>query len=314
MFITNIRLIGIFSDRIRDRGKNVDLSYYPGCTLKTKAKNLESSAIASMAALGINLVELPRWNCCGAAFSLAEDDLVHQLAPVRNLIRVKEQGKDKLVTICNFCYNTLKRADLLTKRDAEKRNTLNSFMEEEVDYNGEVEVVHLLQVLKDELGWGSISEKVKVPLQDLKVAPYYGCTLLRPQEVAIDNVERPIILHQLLQALGAEAVDFPFATECCGSFQAIGNPDFALECAWNILSSALRRGAEALTLSCPLCDFNLGHRQSELMRKYSEFKGIPIIYFPQLLALSLGLDPEVCHFELNFGNPYLLLQRKGLLP
>jgi heterodisulfide reductase subunit B len=291
----------------------MDLSYYPGCTLKTKAKNLGDSGIASMAALGIDLVELPRWNCCGAVYSLAEDDLVHHLAPVRNLIRVKEQGKDKVVVLCDFCYNTLKRANLLMKNDPEKRYAINNFMEEEVDYNGEIEVVHLLELLRDEIGWESISERVKVPLRDLRVAPYYGCTLLRPQEVAIDEVERPTILHQLLQALGAEVIDFPFATECCGAFQVVSNPEFALESSWNILSSALRQGAEALALSCPLCDFNLGQRQRELMQRYRDFRGIPILYFPQLLALSLGVAPGVCRFDLNYQDPQPLLKIKHLL-
>jgi len=127
----------------------MNLSYYPGCTLKTKSKNLEDSAIASMAALGIDLVELPRWNCCGTVYSLADDDLVHHLAPIRNLIRAKEEGSNKVVTLCSFCYNIMKRANLLIKNDAEKRNTLNSFMDEEEDYEGEVEVVHLLEILRD---------------------------------------------------------------------------------------------------------------------------------------------------------------------
>ncbi|MBE0415031.1 MAG: CoB--CoM heterodisulfide reductase iron-sulfur subunit B family protein [Dehalococcoidia bacterium] len=291
----------------------MNLSYYPGCTLKTKAKNLEDSAVASMAALGVNLVELPRWNCCGTVYSFAEDEELHQLAPVRNLIRVKEVESNKVVTICSFCYNTLKRANLLITNDPEKRNTLNTFMEEEIDYNGEVEVVHLLEVLRDEVGWQSISQKVQLPLKGLKVAPYYGCTLLRPQAVAIDNVERPTIMHDLLQALGAEVVDFPFATECCGSYQILSNPDFVSHCVWDILSSALRWGAEAVALSCPMCDFNLGQKQKELRQTHSGFKGIPILYFTQLLALSLGLDPEVCRFELNYVDPRPLLESKGLL-
>lgn len=292
----------------------MEISYYPGCTLKTKARNFEDSAIAAMTALGVHLKELPRWNCCGMAYSLAEDDLVHHLAPVRNLIRVKEQGDSQVVTLCSFCYNTLKRANLLMKGDLEKRNTINSFMDEEIDYNGEVEVVHLLEILRDEVGWESLSKRVRVPLQGLKLAPYYGCTLLRPREVAIDHPDKPTILQQFLVALGAEVVDFPFTTECCGSFQIISNPEPALECAWNILSSALRWGAEALVTSCPLCDFNLGQKQEELMQKHGDFKGMPIFYFTQLLAISLGLDPEVCHFELNYGKPESLLQGKGLLP
>ena len=291
----------------------MELSYYPGCTLKTKAKNFEDSAIASMAALGINLKEIPRWNCCGAVYSLADDDLIHQLAPVRDLIRVKEQGRDKVVTLCSFCFNTLKRANLLMRNDAEKRKTLNSFMDDEIEYNGEVEVVHLLEVLRDGIGWKTISDKLKVPLKNLKLAPYYGCTLLRPQEVAIDQVERPTILHQLLLALGAEPIDFPFAAKCCGSFQVVGNREVALESAWNILSSAVEWQAEALVLSCPLCDFNLAGKQEELRQKYREFKGIPTLYFTQLLALALGLDRKVCRFELNYQDPQPLLESKGLL-
>ncbi len=291
----------------------MDISYYPGCTLKTKAKNLEDSALASMAALGVNLIELPRWNCCGGVYSLAEDDLVHHLAPVRNLIRVKEEGTGKVVTLCSFCYNVLKCADLLMKNDAEKRGTLNSFMDEEINYDGEVQVLHLLELLRDDIGWEQISDKVKVPLQGLKLAPYYGCTLLRPKEVAIDHRERPSILGNLLEALGAEVVDFPLATECCGSYQIVSNQEYALDSAWNILNSAIKLGAEALVLSCPLCDYNLGAKQKELMQKHSDFKGMPIFYFTQLLAISLGLPPEVCHWELNYGEPEQLLRSKNLL-
>jgi len=291
----------------------MDLSYYPGCTLKTKAKDLEDSAIACMDVLGIRLVELERWNCCGTVYSLAEDDLAHHLAPVRNLIRVKEQGGDRVGTLCSFCYHTLKRANMLMRNDGEKRKTLNDFMEEEVDYSGEVEVVHLLEVLRDEIGWENIAAKVKVPLQGLKVASYYGCTLLRPQEVAIDQVERPTIMNRLMETLGAEAVDFPYATECCGSFQVVGNPDSIAQRSWEILSSALRRGAEALVVTCPLCHFNLSQRQTELTQKYSDFRGLPVVYFSQLLAIALGIDEKVCHFELNYGEPLSLLRSKKLV-
>ncbi len=291
----------------------MNLSYYPGCTLKTRARNFEDSAIAAMAVLGINLVELPRWNCCGTVYSLAEDDLVHHIAPVRTLIRAAEQGDDRLVTLCAFCYNTLQRANLLMKNSADTRNTLNSFMDEESDYHGQVEVVHLLPVLRDDLGWDAIADKVTVPLQGLKVAPYYGCTLLRPRTAAIDHPENPTILQELLQTLGATVVDFPLATECCGSFQIVSNPNFVTERAHTNLDVALKRGADALILSCPLCSHNLDQRQAELKRQYPAFPGIPIIFFTQLLALSLGVDPEVCRFDQNFAPPRPLLQEKALL-
>ncbi len=292
----------------------MSLAYYPGCTLKTKAKNLEEPAIASLEVLGFKLEEIDRWNCCGAVHSLADDDLIHQVAPVRNLIRAREQGKNELVTLCSFCFNTLKRANLLMKANAEKRNTINSFMDEEINYSGEVRVVHLLEVLRDEIGWEALAQKVKLPLRGLKIAPYYGCTLLRPREVAIDSVENPIILHELLDALGATPVDFPESTRCCGSYQIIRDPGTISAYAWNILSSALSHGAEALVLSCPLCDYDLSQGQKELVKRRDEFKRMPLFYFTQLLALALGLEPQVCHFELNYGNPESLLREKNLLP
>jgi heterodisulfide reductase subunit B len=120
------------------------LGYYPGCTLKTQAKNLEDAAVASLGALGVEVKELERWNCCGAVYSLADDDLIHLLAPVRDLIRAKDQDFGKVMTLCSMCYNTLARANLLMRDDEEKRKTINTFMEEESDYAGEVEVVHML--------------------------------------------------------------------------------------------------------------------------------------------------------------------------
>ena len=292
----------------------MSLAYYPGCTLKTKARNLEEPAVASMEALGFKLDEVPGWNCCGAVYSLADDDLIHQVAPVRNLIRVKKQGKTELVTLCAFCLNSLKRANLLMREDVEKRDTLNDFIDEGIDYGGEVKVVHLLEVLRDDIGWEALSQKVKLPLQGLKAAPYYGCTLLRPREIAIDNVEDPAILRDFLKALGAGPVDFPESTRCCGSYQVVSSPGDIAEYARPILNSALSHGAEALVLTCPLCDYNLDRGQKELIKKGSGFKEMPLFYFTQLLALALGLGPQVCRFELNHGNPESLLREKNLLP
>ncbi|MBT7889849.1 MAG: heterodisulfide reductase, subunit B, partial [Deltaproteobacteria bacterium] len=179
------------------------VSYYPGCTLKSKAKNFEVAAIKSMERLGVEMVELDRWNCCGAVFSLADDDLIHQVAPIRDLIRVKEQGYDKVVTLCSMCYNTLARANQLIRNDAEKRDTINRFMDEEIDYFGEVEVVHFLNFIKDDVGWETLKQHVVHPLVDVKVAPYYGCTLQRPSEVGIEPTGSFELMTQLLKALGA---------------------------------------------------------------------------------------------------------------
>lgn len=291
----------------------MDLSYYPGCTLKTQGKHFERSALSAMSALGVTMKELPRWNCCGASYCLSDDDLIHQVAPVRNLLRAKEQGGGKLLTLCSFCYNTLKRANLIMKNNAEKRDTLNRFMDEEIDYDGGIEAVHLLEVLRDDIGWEAIAAKVKKPLRGLTVAPYYGCTLVRPREIALDSVERPTVLERLMESLGATVIDFPLSTECCGSFQGVNNPEHAAECAWNIMGTAARRGADLIAVTCPLCEYNLGRRQPDVRLAHGEFKGMPVVYFTQLLALSLGLAPEECGFESGHTDARPLLESKGLI-
>jgi heterodisulfide reductase subunit B len=275
------------------------VAYYPGCTLKTKAKNLEEAAVASLTALGVEFEELTRWNCCGAVHSLADDDLIHHVAPVRDLVRALEQGSEKVVTLCSMCYNTLARANLLMRDDATKRKTINDFMNEEPDYHGEVEVIHFLNFLRDEVGWDTIKQKVKVPLNGIKVAAYYGCTLMRPREVAIDPPAQLQTFNDFLAALGATPVDFPAATLCCGSYQILSNPEAALGVSATILDRAAQAGAEALVLSCPLCEFNLARNQAALLEQNKISSQVPVFYFTQLLALALGLGSEACRFDLN---------------
>ena len=256
-----------------------------------------------MSRLGIELEELERWNCCGAVYSLSDDDLIHQVAPVRVLVRAMEQGGGKLVTLCSMCYNTLARANLIMKNDEEKRNTINNFMDEEKDYSGEVEVVHLLSYLKEEVSWDTLKEKVTVPLKGLNIAPYYGCTLQRPREVGIEAPGSFQLMTELLETIGTKAVQIREADLCCGSYQIIGNPEAAANNSAKIVSAADKAGADALSMSCPLCEYNIGKKQG----------GLPTFYFTQLLALSLGVSPEDCHFELNHQSSLELLKTKGII-
>ena len=289
------------------------VSYYPGCTLKTKARNMDETVTASLRALGADVEELPRWNCCGAVISLADDDLLHLIAPVRDLIRVQEAGNPIVVTACSMCYNTLARANRIVRDDEEKLSTLNNFMEEEPDYEGTVEVMHVLNFLKDKVGFDAIKERIQTPLAGLKVAPYYGCTLLRPREIAIDTRVRPRIFEEFLEAIGAEVADFDAAQECCGSYQVISNPDLAVETCAKILAEAAKCKADAIASSCPLCEFNIGKMQPAIQDKHPEAAGIPTYYFTQLLAVALGLPQEECHFELNIGGAKEFLQERNLL-
>jgi heterodisulfide reductase subunit B len=160
-----------------------------------------------------------------------------------------DQGSDQVVTLCSMCYNTLARANLLMRNDAVKRKTINDFMDEEHDYHGEVEVLHFLNFLRDSIGWDKVRDAVKVPLQGLKVAPYYGCTLVRPRDVSVDPPGSPRVFKEFLEALGATVVDFPGSELCCGSYQILANPDAAMNVSATIVEWAVKSGAEALALS-----------------------------------------------------------------
>ena len=287
------------------------ISYYPGCTLKSHAKNFEDSAIASMAELGVEMEELPRWNCCGTVFSLASDDLIHHLAPIRILLRTREQGSDSLVTLCAMCYHTLKLSNLRVKENPDELEKLNNMMyKEEITYDGKASVYHLLTLLKEEVRFETITERIKVDLSDLRVAPYYGCLLLRPQEVSIDpSMESPTIMSEFIQALGAVPVEFPHQTECCGAYLTVCERDLVAERSYEILQSARRAGADMILTSCPLCQFNLDDRQKEIKNKYHEFEEIPVLYFTQLLAFAMGLEKEALRFDLNWFDPSIVLGR-----
>jgi len=267
------------------------LPYFPGCALKDQAEGFERAAMAALRVLGWELAELPRWNCCGTVYSLSSDDLMRHVATVRNFVRVQELGEGRFVTLCAMCYNTLRRSADFVAADPERLRRINAFMDEEPDYRGGVEVLHLLQFLRDEITFEEVEAKVERPLYGLKVASYYGCMLLRPREVGIDDPDAPEVMELLVEYLGAEAVDSPHKVECCGAYQTVVNPRIARERVWEIVGAAARRGADVIITSCPLCTYNLEHHQLSVTGKEKRRHGIPILYFTQILAYALGV-PE----------------------
>ncbi|MFH0809016.1 MAG: heterodisulfide reductase-related iron-sulfur binding cluster [Pseudomonadota bacterium] len=280
-------------DTEREGAGPVRVPYFPGCTLKSHARSFERTALEASRALGIELEEMPRWVCCGTVYSMATDDLMHQVAPVRNLARVAAGGAGRVVTLCSMCYGTLKQAAALMEREPAKLETINGYLERdegEPGLRGRVRVLHLLELLAEELRPEVLEAKVVRPLAGLKVAPYYGCLLVRPAEGCMeDSPENPSLMQDLLQALGAEPVANPYATECCGSYHTALDSGIVARRAYQIIEAARAQGADIIALSCPLCDFNLDRRQAETQRLYPHFQPMPVVYFTELLALALGL-------------------------
>ncbi|MBI4524520.1 MAG: CoB--CoM heterodisulfide reductase iron-sulfur subunit B family protein [Deltaproteobacteria bacterium] len=256
--------------------------YYPGCELRTRATGLDTSAQSACRELGITLAELKEWTCCGGLVPQVKDNYMGFLAPARILLEAKSQGFDELVTLCAFCFNTLRRTSFFLQGHPEVGKRVATFLG--VEELPETRVLHLFEVLRDYVGFDRLREAVRNPLQGLRVGPYYGCLLLRPaREINLDNPEEPTLMESLLEILGCEVVDFSSKTDCCGSYHIVTNGEVAGRCAELILHSAAESNANVLVASCPVCQYNLDWKQSQ-----SRNTNVPVVYFTQLLALALG--------------------------
>lgn len=259
-------------------------SYYPGCTLRTKAKKLDDYARAAAKALGIELLEIEDWQCCGGVYPLGSDEIATKLSSVRVLAEAKAKGQS-LVTMCSACHHVIKRVNDDMKNVEDIRNRANRYMELSEPYVGETKVLHFLEVLRDEVGFDALREKVVRPLNGKKIGAYYGCLLLRPSNVLhFDDPENPSILEEFIRALGAEAVVYPYRNECCGGYISLKEPGMANDMCHKIQQSASGFGAEALITACPLCMYNLTKNNGEQL---------PVLYFTELLAEALGVKEEV---------------------
>ena len=253
-------------------------SYYPGCTLRNKAKDLDFYARASAEALGFTLEELETWQCCGGVYPLGSDEIASKLPSVRALNDAKEKGQD-LVAVCSACYHVLKRVndDMANVEDIQTR--ANNYMALSEPYKGETQVLHFLEVLRDRIGFDELKKKVVNPLTGRKIGAYYGCLLLRPSNVmAFDDPENPTILEDFIRALGATPVVYPHRNACCGGYISLKEKELANQMCDKITDSAAGFEAECLVTACPLCKYNLAKSGK-----------LPIVYFTELLAEALGV-------------------------
>ena len=281
-------------------------SYFPGCSLKSTAVAYDQSVRAISASLGIELIELEDWNCCGTSAYSSIDRLESIAVPCRNLALAEKKGLD-LVTPCTACFRTFERVNSHLK--------LYPFLKPKVDrvlaaagleYHGKVKVRHLVDVLLNDVGVEAIASKVVSPLHGLKVAIYYGCLLVRPR-VAYDDPENPESLDGLLESLGAEVVPFPDKGRCCGGSLVISKVDLALGLIQRILESADSNGAEAIVTVCPLCQLNLDAYQGMVNSRFGTRYKLPIVFLSQLLGTALGVEPRTLGFERSIVSPEKVL-------
>jgi heterodisulfide reductase subunit B2 len=263
-------------------------TYFPGCSLKGSGRAYEESLLAVCKQLGVELEELDDWNCCGATAYMAVSERQAFGLAARNLA-LAEQKPHELIAPCSACYMVLKKTQKYVAEYPQiGHEVCDALSRGGLKYAGTAAVRHPLDVLVKDVGLDAIKKQVKNPLKGFKVAPYYGCQIVRPY-ADFDDQYNPVLMDKLFKALGAEVVKYPLKTRCCGGSLTGTLPEAGLGMSFHILREAQRRGANVLATVCPLCQFNLDAYQSDMSSKFEPVH-MPIVYFTQLMGLAFGMD------------------------
>ena len=282
------------------------LGFYPGCSLTGSSREYNESLLAIAKAAGIELVEITDWNCCGAT---AAHNLNHELSvslPARNLALAELDGMEELVVPCAACYNRL----VMTQHELDEKAELKALISEKLQMplKNEIKIINVIQFLEKHIV-PRLDELVKAPLA-YDVACYYGCLLVRPNKVMKDErFEDPMAMDVIMQKLGANAIDWPFKTECCGAGFSVSKTEIVGELSGKIVRNAVGRGAKALVVACPMCHSNLDMRRPAI-ESYLQMKvDIPVIYITQAIALAMGLSPQQAGIQRHFVPVNLTVNR-----
>jgi heterodisulfide reductase subunit B len=281
-------------------------AYYPGCSAHSTARDMHESSLAVACELGIDLVEINGWTCCGAT---AAHQTNHQIAvalPAANLVRAKEMGLDMVVN-CAACYNRSKTANYEILSSPDMRRQVGEALGK--DYDGSARVRHLVEVLLEDVGIENLQKIFTRSFKGLKVASYYGCYLVRPPEVTkFDDPENPIFLDRLVTAMGGESLDWPCKVDCCGGALSLTRTDVALKLSADIIEMAQASGADCIAVACPMCQSSLDLRQKDMKKATGKRFNMPILYITQLIGLCLGISPKELGVDRLMVSPAAVLK------
>ncbi len=291
-----------------------EYAYFPGCSLERMALSYHRSTLETTRALGVELKELDDWNCCGATAYYHVDELLSYTLCARNLAMAEKEHLD-VVAPCSACYKNLYFTKAHMEKDADLAEHINFALEEDnLSFHGSIGVKHLLEVFVNDIGPDKVKAKVTWPLEGLRVAPYYGCQILRPRKDH-EDVEQPQFFEGLMSAIGAEPVDFTLKMRCCGGSLIVTSRTAALSLVHNLLKNAIDCGATVIATSCPLCQINLECYQQQVNQEFGTKFNIPVVYFTQLIGLAFGIPPKRIGLgsELVSTTPlFVLLERMGV--
>ena len=281
-------------------------SYYPGCSLDSTAKEYDMSVHAVCKELGLELKELPDWNCCGASSGHCTNLKLSLALPGRNLALAEKEGMDLAVS-CPACYLRHKKVDYEFNHNEKLRQEILRVMD--MPYEGKYKTRHLLEILYHDVGLDAIKEKVTKPLKDLKVVSYYGCLLVRPPKVTeFGEPENPVMMDEIMGAIGAAPLDWSGKIDCCGGSLALTRTDIVYKLVEDLMTGARKAGAECIVTACPLCQANVDTRQ-----KGDKGATMPVFYFTELLGIAFGLSDVRKWLKKHVLSPVGFLKKQGLL-
>jgi len=283
-------------------------AFFPGCSLEGTAWDFLKSTKAVAKKLGVKMPEIEDWICCGSTPAHQSDHLLSLALPAKNLLAA---GGNTVAVCCASCYSRLKTANHEISADQLTRKRVADVIG--ADYDGTTPVAHFLEILVNDIGVGKIAESVTKPLKGLKVVSYYGCLLSRPPGVVqFDDPENPMLMDRVLKAAGAEVIDWPHKTECCGAGYGITDVGIVKQLSHEILGMAKSAGADAIATACPLCQLNLDLRQDAIERDNETHFDLPVFYFTQLLGLALGIPRKSLGLRSMIVSPKELLDSRGI--
>lgn len=303
--------------------KSKPVAYYPGCALEGSGHAYNRSTKAVGKALGLDLVEIKNWNCCGAMEVKNIDPKIQTYLSARNLSITEEMGFETVMAPCNGCYHNLKKAEYDLEKDEGSRQ-VNQRLSTKAGHKtyeaGKVETIHALDWIKREIGDDGIRERVKKSLNGLKVANYYGCMYTRPRHIfpekdkgpGSESTSNPHFMDEILAAAGAENVPYPLKTACCGGAHALSDSDTSTRLVLNLLETAEACGADVIATECPTCHTGLEMHQVRAEKVLGKKTKVKILYFTQLLGMALGLTPNQVGVQENFSDARDLIKEKGL--
>jgi heterodisulfide reductase subunit B len=306
------------------KAKYQEVAYYPGCALEGSGHAYNTSTKALGKKLGLKLKEVENWNCCGAMEVKNIDPKIQTYLSSRVMsIAANKMGMNTVMAPCNGCYHNLKKAEYDLANDAKSVEVVDKISKKaghETYQSGQVETIHALDWIKEAIGEDGLKERVKNSLKDVKIANYYGCMYTRPRHIfpekdqgpGSESTSKPHFMDDLLEAAGAQNVDFPLKTACCGGAHTLSDSDTSTRLVANILQAAEAAGAEVIATECPTCHSGLEMHQIRAAEKLGLKSNVKIIYFTQLLGLAIGMKPKQVGLHENISDSFAYVKEKGL--